>query len=282
MLAILLALLVSPSPLPSASGYELPADFTRDGIVVPVTIDGRRLDFLLDSGASSTLIDQQVATQLHLVISTPQKASFGGDFSYSRTLVDAMTIGGETQRNVTVLTSPFERQMEERKIVGLLGGDFFAKHLVCVDFEHKKVIVTRPADAPEGPSWIGLSIDTSYRVPRVHARFNGVEGTFIVDLGAVDTMLYGHYFKQFHPNKPGVVMGSVVGVANQTVEYHQYTFSRFDFGNLAFADATVIVASGSKFEGLTYDGLIGRNILSNFNLAFDYAAGKLWVQPLVK
>jgi hypothetical protein len=95
-------------------------------------------------------------------------------------------------------------------------------------------------------------------------------------------MLYPHFFRQFKPNRAGDVMGQMVGIAGQGVDYRQYTFSRFDFGDLAFADATADVTSGTKFEEIDYDGLLGRNILANFNLVFDYAAGRLYVQPLIQ
>jgi hypothetical protein len=95
-------------------------------------------------------------------------------------------------------------------------------------------------------------------------------------------MLYPHYFRQFNPTRKGDVMGQVEGVAGEAIDYRQYTFSRFDFGDLAFADASAIVASGTKFEGLDYDGLLGRNILDNFNLIFDYPDRKLYVQSLIQ
>lgn len=40
--------------------------------------------------------------------------------------------------------------------------------------------------------------------------------------------------------------------------------------------------SGTKFDGIDYDGLLGRNILENFNLVFDYPEGKLYMHSLVQ
>lgn len=45
---------------------QIPAEFTDAGIIVPVMIKGRRLDFVLDSGASRVSIDQRVAAQIGL------------------------------------------------------------------------------------------------------------------------------------------------------------------------------------------------------------------------
>jgi len=162
-----------------------------------------------------------------------------------------------------------------------LGGDFFATGLVGVNFQKKTLSIMAPAkEAPPAP-WVSMPIEIDDMVPRAHAKFNAVEGAFVVDLGADDTMLYPHYFRQFHPDKAGDVMGQVEGVAGKAYDFHQYTFSRFDFGDLAFADANAIVVSGTKFEELDYDGLLGRNVLENFNLIFDYPNRKLYVQSLV-
>ena len=43
-----------------------------------------------------------------------------------------------------------------------------------------------------------------------------------------------------------------------------------------------MVPLSNRFEDTDYDGLPGRNILSNFNLLFDYAHRTLYVQSLIQ
>ncbi len=268
--------------LAGRSSVQIPADFTPGGIIVRVTIAGRGLDFELDSGASTLVIDSTVARELGLTVSDVRRESFGGEFTAGRTRVADLALGDLHAHGVTMETIAFQRQRgDDRKVVGLIGGDFFASQRISVNFKDQKITVSASSkEAPAAP-WVTIPIQVDDRVPRAHAKFNAVDGAFIVDLGAFETLLYPHFFRQFHPNRPGDVMGQVVGVAGQAVDYHEYTFSRFDFGDLAFADARVIVASGNKFEDLDYDGALGRNILSNFNLIFDYPTGKLYVQSMV-
>jgi Aspartyl protease len=267
--------------LAGRSSVQIPAEFTPYGIIVRVTIAGRGLDFELDSGASSIVIDAEVARELGLTVIDLHKTTFDGVFTRGRTRAPDLQVGDLRARNVTLEAIPFSRMAGERKIVGLLGGDFFASHRVSVDFnKHIVSVQTSSKDAPPAP-WVAIPIQVDDHVPRAHAKFNAVDGAFIVDLGAFETMLFPHFFRQFHPNRPGDVMGQVIGVGGQAMDYHEYTFSRLDFGDLAFADANAIVATGAKYEGLDYDGLLGRNILSNFNLIFDYPAGKLYVQSMV-
>jgi hypothetical protein len=50
--------------LGSAASVAIPADFTPDGIFVPVIVAGRKLDFELDSGSSDMLVDPGIAKEL--------------------------------------------------------------------------------------------------------------------------------------------------------------------------------------------------------------------------
>ncbi|MDQ2872234.1 MAG: aspartyl protease family protein [Candidatus Eremiobacteraeota bacterium] len=268
--------------LQGRSSVRIPAEFTEHGIIVRVTIAGRGLDFELDSGASSMVVDAAVARQLGLTLYGVRKGTFGGDYTSGQTRVSDLALGDLHAHDVAIEAIPFNVMVGDRKIVGLLGGDFFSGARIAIDFKNKTVSMLAPSkDAPPAP-WTAVPIEIDDLVPRVHAKFSDADGAFIVDLGADETMLFEHYFSRFHPDKIGEVQGQVTGVAENPVDYREYRFPRFDFGNLAFADAQAMVASGKRWESLNYDGLLGRNVLSDFNLIFDYPDRKLYIESMVK
>jgi hypothetical protein len=217
-----------------------------------------------------------------LAVSDIHKGSFSGTYTAGRSRVPDLSVGSLHAQNVAIETVPFERMVGDRKVVGLLGGDFFASERVLVNFKDHTLSVAPPSSEQPAGSWSAIAIAVDDLVPRVHAQFNAVDGAFIVDLGADETILYPHFFTQFHPNKQGDLLGEMVGVAGERVGFRQYTFSRFDFGDLSFADAVADVTLGTNFEDVDYDGLLGRNILDNFNLVFDYQHAKLYVQSLLQ
>jgi outer membrane lipoprotein-sorting protein len=267
--------------LPDNAPVTIPAEFTDNGIIVRVTIMGRGLDFELDSGAGDVVLDADVARQLGLSVSDVHKDSFSGTTTYGHSRAPGLSIGTLQANNVAIMTIPFERMVGTRKVVGLLGGDFFASERVFVNFDKNTLAIAPSSKTQPAGTWSTIPIEVDDMVPRAHAKFNTVDGSFVVDLGADDTLLYPHFFRQFHPKNQGDVIGQMEGISGEGVDFRRYDFSRFDFGDLAFAGASADVTSGTKFEAIDYDGLLGRNILNNFNLVFDYPNGMLYVQSLV-
>jgi predicted aspartyl protease len=258
----------------------LPVDFTRQGIVVRVTVAGRGLDFLLDSGASESVIDEAVANELGLTVTEQRAYDFLGKVTRGKTMIDDLALGPIHAHHFALDTIPLSINTGDQKIVGLLGGDFFASARIAVDFGKKTVTMLGPSTALPTDGWTQLPIQVTDFVPVTKAKLNGVDGTFIVDLGSFDNILFTHYFANFTPNTRGDVQGKVIGVSGVTHDYRSYTFSRIDIGDLAFADMRASVIDGGRdVDTVNIDGLIGRTFWGDFAMIFDYANQTLYVKP---
>lgn len=274
-----LAIPATTTPFTFSSGapVEIPATFTDDGIVVRLDVNGRGLDFLLDSGASGIAIDSATAQNLGLALYGHNIMTIGGDFTFSTTRIPAVSVGALHARNLAVTVLPFTDPVGGMKVVGLLGGDFFASGIVTIDF-HNQSLKIAPAlpSVPEGFSKVPISVDDY--VPMLHAAFNGKTGLFVADLGAGRTVLYPHYFAQFKaPDEPSDDSGlSFIGGETKT---HSYRLSNLDLGDYAVGQVLVSVPSNRKVEDETFDGLLGRDILSYFTLIFDYPNATMYLKP---
>jgi hypothetical protein len=262
------------------ASLPVPVDFTAAGIVVRVTVAGRGLDFLLDSGASTSVIDATVARQLGLHVIQQRSFEFLGTVKDGLTMIPDLALGDIHARHFAIDAIPFSLKDGDREIVGLLGADFFASSRVAIDFGAGTVTMLSSSAALPTNGWTRIPIEVTNLVPYTHASFNGVKGTFVVDTGATDTLLFPHYFANFKANKPGDVMGQMEGISGQLHDYRKYRFSRLDLGDLAFTDVSADVMSGADTELMIgADGLLGRNIWENFAMIFDYADESLYIKP---
>ena len=278
---------IPPSkPLFDLTGREavvIPARFTDSGIIVPVSIGGRGLDFELDSGSSDLLIDPEVARELGMKSSGAMRVSFAGDFTIADTRAPDFSVGPLTARDVAFSTAPFQEQLPNQRVVGLLGTDFIDSGALKVDFEKKTLTLLRslPGDLT-AQGWSALPVRLDYGVPLVKAAYSGLPGYFVTDLGADYSTLYPHYFSQF-PNKIPRGMPDqeeMITLGGKPFGVKHITMKQLVLGDWVFGDAQVVVPSAQYAQERDYDGLIGRDTLSSFNLIFDYKDGQLWFKPI--
>jgi len=269
--------------LGSRDAVEIPAQFTDDGVIVRVGINGRGLDFILDSGASNIVLDPQIARELGMSSSGAEMVSFAGDYTIADSRAPDLTVGELRAANVAVSTANFQWQGEGRKIVGLLGADFIGSGVLEVNFEKSRLVLRRsvPPDLAAA-GWSVLPLRLDWEVPLVNAAFSGRQGYFIADLGADESMLYPHYFSQFHIAIPRGAQdqGEMITLGGKPFGIKHFTMDSLVLGDWVFGRAQVVVPSASYAQERDYDGLIGRNTLSLFNLIFDYRNRQLWFKPI--
>ena len=124
------------APGKSSSGW-LPFElYAGTRILIPVEVNGRAVMAMLDSGASSTVVDRSFATKLDLKLTGDHVGgAVGGSVAYSTahgiTLKagDLMWRGGEA---VAIDLTAVGRQLG-REIPLFLGGEMFADTVVEID-----------------------------------------------------------------------------------------------------------------------------------------------------
>jgi Aspartyl protease len=271
----------TPFDLGGRSSVAIPADLSDGRIVVRLNVGSRGLDFILDSGASVSVIDAGVAAQLGLPLFDTHRGSFGGDFTDSKTRIPQLTIGDITAANVPMTVIAHQEQSDTRRVVGLLGCDFIASGALLIDYGTKTVTLwaTVPPDL-ESKGWSVLPIALGDCVPRVKVAFNGRPGSFLIDLGAFGTILTPHYFAGFNDreNVPDTLRMSAIG--GSPIGAKQYTIGAMQFGETTFGGVRVTVPSSNLVDSRSEDGVIGRDFLQNFDLLFDYAHQKLYYKAI--
>jgi predicted aspartyl protease len=96
--------------------------------VIDVTFNGNQVfEMILDTGASGTLITQQMASEMNLKPSGTINASIadGSEVQFQTGVVNSITVGGASVNNIEVAIAP-------KADIGLLGHDFFENYDVKI------------------------------------------------------------------------------------------------------------------------------------------------------
>jgi predicted aspartyl protease len=262
---------------PSDEPVVLPATFDNGSIIVRLTINGRGLDFLLDSGASGIFIDPGVAHELGLPVYGKTTNTIGGNYDESRTIVPDAVVGNLHMKNVAIYVSPIDDRHPLAKVVGLLGYDFIASAIVGVNYKDETVTLYPHGSSPTQEVVTKIPVELDDDVPRASASFEGVAGKFLIDTGAFGTLIYNDYFQRL-PNHSNLKGTERVGFVGGVVPTAKYTIYNLDFGGVMFKNAPVVVPQSSLADFQDYDGILGRDVLVAYDLYFDYAGQAIYAK----
>ena len=272
---------------------RLPARIDRDGVViVRLTVNGRGLDFQLDSGAAGIFLNRDVARELGLPIHGRWSNTVAGTFTSGRAIVPKLEIGSVVMKDAVVETLPFAFENDwSTRIVGLLGFDFIAGCVVKIDYEHGVVEAIRTESFV--PPANGLAVDAILddQVPMVWMRANGAVGEhFILDTGAAGVLFFAgfavkhpeavddHSPKKFVSRLFPVIQSEGVG---GKLNIRPVVIEEMQIGSVRYRDFLAFVMSGDQpaFEGEDADGLIGAATLRSFDVYLDYANSRVVLVP---
>ena len=263
------------APSSAGSVVRLPVHFRNRTIFVDGEVDGRRTEFILDTGTASIVLDRRLTTRYGALL---EHAS-----------IPKISAGDLSLADASVLSLPLSIGYDG--LGGILGYDFFFGHVVHVDYAHQRVeIMTH--DAAESvfhDRSIGV-IDAYFDegVPLVNATFGPATGSrFALDSGSPHLFVLepfvkryareidAHWTRSLFPggrrlNDEVYLEGSIVVSARQVPS--------FTLDSLRFTDLLVGVQEpndrGDAID-IPLDGIIGTDEMAKFEWWFDYDGGRI-------
>lgn len=268
-----------PTPL-----TEIPYDLVNNRVQLAVTIDNTELNFLLDTGASKTVLFQ---TEKHQFDNLPQIGHTNVIFPALDETISGITLGSiqieigqHTFRPPQALLIQQHIPVGDRlsfKFDGILGRDFFHKYLVEVDpririlriypggTKLKKRFRTRLALHMVGGA---PHIKFINKFPWEHF---AKTKKLLLDTGYPGSMVIwsGRHFRK----------AAGLGRADELKEKNIGIFTRATFavGQLRFLDAPIFIAANAPLQASKRDGLLGSNVLSQFHHIIDFQSKRLWL-----
>ncbi len=275
------------------SSVRLPARIDPWGrIIVRLVVNGRGLDFQLDSGASGIVFNRDVVRELNLKRYGRWSSTVAGTFISGYAVVPKIEIGAITMSDVVVQALPFSFENDERtRVVGLLGYDFIAGCVVKIDYDHGTVdaIPSESFQPPANALVLDAVLDDN--VPMVGMRVNDAVGErFILDTGADDVVVFSGFAAK-HPaavddHSPKKILSRTFNVVFASgvggkLSIRPVLLEKMQLGQVVFPDwlAFVMTSNQESFEGEEADGLVGAWALRVFDVYLDYAGSRVALVP---
>jgi PDZ domain-containing protein len=191
-----------------------------------------------------------------------------------------------TLRDQIFMVFPMETfaAVEGIPIVGLIGYEVFKRFVVEVSYANSRLTLTSPAAFQGAARGTLVPFVFNNHVPQVEGEIDGVPGKFDIDTGSRTSVdLLGPFAEQHglatkYRLTPSVVTGWGVGGAS----YGRVTRAgALKLGGVTVKAPVAIVSSQKKgaFSDPYVAGNVGGGVLRRFDVTFDYAGKRLWLEP---
>lgn len=250
---------------------EIPLQ-SREGFLwlkVHVAGHGDPLNFILDSGAASSVVDITVAKQLKVKLG--QFVSVQGVFSQTTgrriSQFSAQTAGISVPERIIAFDLRAIGAICHQRVDGLLGSDFFQGRIVEIDYRAMTMRILSRAEPDARSTTLPMRISNgSFCIP---VTVSGSRPQWMrVDTGcdsAMEWVTHRSGQEKFSGSSIGLTAGSA-GKAFKDVQLGKRTLKQVETG----------LHGQQMFAG--EDGLLGNRLLARFRVTFDVPRGLLFLE----
>ena len=251
-------------------------------IFAELEIDGKGpFEFAIDTGATQTVISEKLANDLGLQpITSTVVFGIGGAGKVDTKLykIKEVSIGDVKVNNVPVGT--FNDPLISQLADGILGSAIFSDFIITVDYPAGQLRLNRKRpSATAGTETLPVWYFSNLLL--VPLDVNGKRGNFIVDTGAVTTVISHSMAAQLgvNENTPGakIDMGitGVGGFEGVVLKVPNVTFKTPRNSEVFPQVVSIDLKQISKMIGTEVSGVVGFDFLSDYKLTLDYYASEI-------
>ena len=270
---------------------KIPFELTGNLILLQGRLnDSEPLWFILDTGATDTVIDSQLAKTLGLK-AIGRTVETGGAGTATATIFKGISLKLQNiaATNLTLYGLPIDFLSAPlgRKVSGVIGNDILKQLVLEVDYASQVVNFYEPENYQYSGAGdiVPITIE-GYPFIRARITFAGsraIEGKFEIDSGSTGAITFNTPFvnrnrlldsvSKSNQSRLGGVGGSALAFSGRL---KSITVGSFQLENLI---ARLSRARRGDHASATYDGLIGGDILRRFKVVFDYSRTRMILEP---
>jgi hypothetical protein len=276
----------SSAALDSKTSFTLPFDLVDNRVFIEIRINGRGpFHLLLDTGAGGVTVSAEVAQQLGLQVADAGEGQGVGEKTIpaGRAQIAQVQIGDLTLADVdsnVMDLSDAPQVFGTKPFDGIIGLQVFERMVVKHDYVNRVLTFTSPDKFDYTGAGVIVHFGRPRQIPVVAGVLDGVPGNFGVDTGARSSLLlYGPFCAQNSmQEKYGAKLEGVTGWGiGGPVRSRLARASTLQIGDVSVRD--LVIRLSAQKTGLTTSsamaGLIGPDVLSQFDVTFDYARTRI-------
>jgi hypothetical protein len=296
----LLLLIVLYSSFPASSGARLqasspesvPFEMINNLIFIKVQVNNSKpLSFILDTGASGSVINASRAKELGLSLEGETEATTGGG-SVEATFAKGVTLSlsGVVIPGLT-LTAIGLNGLEAglgQNVDGILGFEIFNRYVVEIDYISHAVKFYEPKHYRYTGTGSVVPITLTENTPFVRAKvvqqgIKAAEGNFLFNTGGTGALLISAPFAV--RNKLSERASKALQITSGAILANQSTsrvarIKQLQLGDLVISGPFVNFSQNMQGTetGVDDDGFIGGEVLRRFKIIVDYSRGHVIVE----
>jgi hypothetical protein len=276
----------------------IPFHYAARHVWVKVSVDGGEFaDFLLDTGASITVLDSAFAASRGIVaegrvqVTGAGSDQGGASFSQVRSLFvpgpDGQGVELGPEKVAVLSLAPHLEPFFWRPVAGVLGYDFISRFALTIDYDAETLTLEDPQGFHYGGGGAPIPFELSGSIPVIEARLDSsITGRFRLDVGSGSTVDLHTPFVRANrlSERTGRKLTALGGGFGGTFSGDITRMKRMAIGPYAWDDPIVIL-SGAREGGLAsedYAGNIGNQVLERFRPTFDYTRKTVWLEPAAR
>ncbi len=264
----------SVSTAPDGVIAELAIGGQDEPIFVPVVFKGIERNFVLDTGASHTVLDVAFRGYLGDVVQSSEAFTAGGVIQMKLYHAPEAWVGPLNLKQAeTVLCHDLKMlsMVVGKRIDGILGMNFLKRYIVRIDFDNGKLILLDPKTLPS-PSWGEVVEIHRHKVGvfLTQGRILNADTAMLIDTGCngtgmLQTQLFEHVL-EVQQTETASVLGET---ASGTVSSQEIRLQRLTVGSREYSD--VIIGEG------TFNTL-GLGFLARHVVTLDFPRGRMYLK----
>lgn len=276
---------------------EVPFYYSNNQVLVKVKINGMKdLLFLLDTGATQTILDSQHARELNLANSINASKNLSittgaGSMKMHSVRLDSLELGEIKLEDVSIASAKLQSlsTMSQMEPAGLLGANILKRFLVTIDYDRQVVRFSDPDNVTIPENAIILETKPSLGMGGLAVEGSIDDGpslNFLIDTGAafnhVSRPLINEVLRDKEKSKL-LPVGSIKGLDDTPVSTGAIIFDKLKIGKYEFRKPVFSVSAqdSANNQGLISGGrlaILGNPFFSRFRFSVDYRNQRLFLE----